>query len=390
LVGALPKPGDSRLLAWRLAGYYGAVFALGGVVLPFWPVWLDARGLTRAEISQLLAAGTLARLLATPLIARLADHTGARKRLIVGLTGAALACWSLFPAVAGFAALLALSMLAQGCSAAAMPLVEDATLGAARTRGLDYGRIRLAGSVTFLLASFAGGLWLTGRAPDAVLVLIVGLSALTVGAALLLPDSRTAERLSIRFVAGLGSVLGKPDLRLMFLASGLIQASHMVYYGFGTIHWRAAGLSDGFIGFLWAEGVIAEIVLFWYGGALARRLRPTGLMLLGGGLGALRWLLTGVVAAPLPLAAVQALHGFSFGATHLGAMHYLRERAAPGLTATTQGLYAALAMGVLGGLTMLAAGPLYAGLGGGAFAAMAALAGLGTALAAWLRARGDN
>jgi PPP family 3-phenylpropionic acid transporter len=305
------------------------------------------------------------------------------------LAGASFACWSLFPVAAGFLALLALSMLAQGCSAAAMPLVEDTTLGAVRAHGLDYGRIRLVGSLTFLAASFAGGLFLSGRPAGAVLGLMITLSALTFGAALLLPDLRPTESLTIQFVAGLGRVLGRRGFRRMFLASGLIQASHMLYYGFGTIQWRAAGLSDGFIGFLWAEGVLAEIVLFWYGGPLVRRLHPAGLMLLGGSLGALRWLVTGLTADPAALLALQLLHGFSFGATHLGAMHYLRDHATVGLSATAQGLHSALPMGALGGLTMMAAGPLYGALGAGAYQAMAALAALGAALAWRLRTAGD-
>jgi MFS transporter, PPP family, 3-phenylpropionic acid transporter len=359
------------------------------VLLPFWPSWLAARGLTRAEIGMLLAAGMAARILAMPLVSRLADRTGARKRLVMVLAGASFACWSLFPVAAGFLALLALSMLAQGCSAAAMPLVEDTTLGAVRAHGLDYGRIRLVGSLTFLAASFAGGLFLSGRPAGAVLGLMITLSALTFGAALLLPDLRPTESLTIQFVAGLGRVLGRRGFRRMFLASGLIQASHMLYYGFGTIQWRAAGLSDGFIGFLWAEGVLAEIVLFWYGGPLVRRLHPAGLMLLGGSLGALRWLVTGLTADPAALLALQLLHGFSFGATHLGAMHYLRDHATVGLSATAQGLHSALPMGALGGLTMMAAGPLYGALGAGAYLAMAALAALGAALAWRLRTAGD-
>jgi len=131
-------------------------------------------------------------------------------------------------------------------------------------------------------------------------------------------------------------------------------------------------------------------VLFWYGGMLARRLQPSGLMLLGGGLGALRWLLTGLTAEPAALLALQALHGFSFGATHLGAMQYLRDRATAGLSATAQGLYSALPMGALGGLTMMAAGPLYGALGAGAYQAMAVLAALGGVLAWRLRATGER
>jgi PPP family 3-phenylpropionic acid transporter len=378
-----------RRPAWRLAGYYGAWFGLGGVLLPFWPSWLDAHGLTRPEISLLLAAGMAARILATPLITRLADRTGERKRLIVLLTAMSFTCWALFPWAGGFAALLALSMVAQGCSSASMPLLEDMTLGAVRARGLDYGRIRLAGSITFLAAAFGGGLWLAGRAPDDVLGLMIALAALVVGAALLLPDLRPTEPLTFQFFAGLRRVLATRGFRIMFLAAGLIQASHMLYYGFGTIQWRAAGLSNGFIGWLWAEGVIAEIALFWYGARLLRRLHPAGMLLLGGSAGALRWLCTALTVDPAMLVALQVLHALSFGATHLGAMHFLREHVTPGLSATAQGLYSALPMGLLGGLTMLASGPLYGALGAGAYVAMAVMGAAGAALAWRLRAVPD-
>jgi PPP family 3-phenylpropionic acid transporter len=172
----------------------------------------------------------------------------------------------------------------------------------------------------------------------------------------------------------------------MFLASGLIQASHMVFYGFGTLHWRAHGISDGVIGWLWAEGVIAEIVLFWYGAPLLRRFRPAGLMLLGGGLGAVRWIATGLTADVTFLVGLQALHGFSFGATHLGAMHFLKDHARAGLSATAQGLHSALAMGLLGGLTMMGAGPLFGAVGAGAFQVMAVMAALGAVIAWRLQA----
>ncbi|HUA55692.1 MAG TPA: MFS transporter [Candidatus Sulfotelmatobacter sp.] len=374
-----------RRLVWRLASYYGAVFGAGGIALPFWPIWLQAHGLDRSHIGALLAAAMVARILAAPLIARVADRTGERKRLIVLLVGFSLACWCLFLVARGFWALLAVGVLAQGGTAAAMPLFEDMTLGAVRAHALQYGRVRFVGSVTFLAAALLGGLFLTGRPAGAVLALLIAGAAITLGVALGLPDLRPTRSLSVNLVAGLTGVLGRRRVQLLFLASGLIQASHMVYYGFGTIHWRAAGLSDGFIGFLWAEGVIAEVALFWYGAPLLRRVTPAGLILLGGGAAALRWLVTGLTTDPIALVALQALHGVSFGATHLGAMHCLRDNAPAGLSATAQGLHSALPMGLLGGLTMLAAGPLTGALGGGAFLAMAALAAAGMAAAGALR-----
>lgn len=42
--------------AARLSAFYAAIFLVAGIQLPFWPVWLAARGLTAREIGIALAA----------------------------------------------------------------------------------------------------------------------------------------------------------------------------------------------------------------------------------------------------------------------------------------------------------------------------------------------
>ena len=81
------------------------------------------------------------------------------------------------------------------------------------------------------------------------------------------------------------------------LAAGLIQVSHAVYYGFATLHWRAVGYSAGAIGWLWAEGVLAEIAAVRGAGTLLRRLEPARLLALAGALTALRWGLSALSAS---------------------------------------------------------------------------------------------
>src|SRR5205814_10592818 len=90
------------------------------------------------------------------------------------------------------------------------------------------------------------------------------------------PVEGVARIVGIRAVAG--------DLRfwIFILAASALQASHQVYYGFGTLYWRSLDFSDTTIGWLWAEGVLAEILLFWQGRRLLARLGPIGLMVLGG------------------------------------------------------------------------------------------------------------
>ena len=49
-------------------------------------------------------------------------------------------------------------------------------------------------------------------------------------------------------------------------------------YGFGSLRWLQAGYSEDAIGVLWAIGVVAEVILFAFGGVLVQRLGPVGLL----------------------------------------------------------------------------------------------------------------
>jgi len=177
------------------------------------------------------------------------------------------------------------------------------------------------------------------------------------------------------------------DQWVFLAAATVIQSSHAVYYAFGTLYWQRLGYSDAVIAWLWAEGAIAEVALFYFGAGLVRRCGPLLLMALGGSAAAVRWGATAFATSLPALVMLQPLHALSFGAAHLGAMHFLTRRTPPERAATAQSLYAATVNGVGFGLATLAAGALYAAFAGGAYVAMAALAGLGAALAAWLGRR---
>ena len=164
--------------------------------------------------------------------------------------------------------------------------------------------------------------------------------------------------------------------RFVAIAAAL-QASHQVYYGFGTLYWRSLGFSDAMIGVLWAEGVVAEIVLFWLGGRLLARVGPLGLMIAGGAAGIVRWGLMGLVPGLGAAFALQTLHALTFGATHLGAMNYLSRTVPPDAAASAQALYAGASSGIGSGLVMLGAGAAYAEFGGRAYLFMTALSALG-------------
>ncbi|HVC50701.1 MAG TPA: MFS transporter [Stellaceae bacterium] len=366
----------------RLAAFYAASFLIVGIQLPFWPVWLSGRGLDASEIATVFAAALWAKVAVTPAIGALADRLGGRRAVMVGLAATALGFYVALLPAAGFWPILWLSLAAGVAQSALMPLGDSITLAAVRERGFDYGRIRVWGSVSFIVAALASGLILAvlpGAAPgNRVLWLVLGGIVLLLGACLALPPAGSPLAATARWAALAGFAANR-RFWLFVVSASALQSSHQLYYGFGTLYWRRLGFSAPVIGALWAEGVLAEIALFWLGGRLTARLGPFGLMALSGIAGIVRWSLAGILPGLPAAAMLQLLHALTFGAAHLGAMMHLSRTVPPDAAASAQTLYAAVSAGLGSGLVMLGAGALYARFGGHAYLFMAGISALGLA-----------
>lgn len=369
-----------RGAALRLSGYYMALFAGVGIHLPFWPVWLADRGLDAAQIGMVLAATYLVKVAVNPVVGHVVDRRGDRRRPMVALAAATTLSFLLFPFTETFWPILLATILATGFWAGIMPVGETLVMATVHRHKLDYGRVRLWGSATFIASATLVGQALTVAPPAILSWLLLAALGVTTLACAALPDIRVP--LPQGGAPPLGPLLRNRAFLLFLGALSLNQAGHAVYYSFATLHWRAAGIGDGTIGLLWSEGVLAEILLFAFSGRVVRRLGPSGLIGLAAAGAVLRWTVLGLTTQVPLLAGAQLLHALSFGCAHLGAMHFIQRAAPTGMTARAQALYASVAMGAAPGAMTLASGWLYATLGGGAFLVMAAM-GLGAAVLAW-------
>ena len=373
---------DSRSDALRLAALHGASFAVIGVSMPFLPVWMESRALGPAAIGVLLAIPTVVRVLATAPLMRLADRPGGAFGLLVAGHGVTAVGYGLMLGAGDAVAIGALVALVALAQATIVPTGDLLTTEAVRANpGLNYGRLRVWGSLAFLATSLGGGVGLAVLPPDGILWSLVGLAlvALAVAAWAARPLARGGGE-AVPPAARLRLDLPRP-LVLAILACALIQASHAAVYAFGSIHWRALGFSGPVIGGFWAIGVVAEIGLFvGLGGAVGGGARGLGLVALGGAAAVLRF---GALALDPGLAAtvlLQAMHALTFAATHLGAMAALTALSPPGRRGAAQGAYAA-AVALAVALATVASGLIYRAAGPAAFAAMVPLALAGTALA---------
>lgn len=363
----------ARVIAARYAGLYAAQFFAFGVILPFLPAVLVARGLDATEVAAVLAAGSAVRLAAGPLGGRAADALGA-PRAVIALASVVGTLAALgFTLAAGFAWLMAVHVVLSAAMAPIVPLTDAMTVAATRTTRLDYGRVRAWGSIAFILAALLGG-QVVERAgvTGAVLLIAAGLAATTF-VALLLPAGARSARQGKRGLAAFAAPLRVPAFRWLLLVSALLHASHAFYYAFGTLHWEAAGLGAGTIGALWATGVLAEIALFLWGRGVVARLGPIRLSLVAATCGVLRWGSTALTADPLLLFPLQLLHAGTFGAQHLATMAVLARVIPPEAAGTAQTVHASLGPGLAIGVLTVLCGPLYERAGGYGYFAMAVL-----------------
>ena len=365
----------------RLSAFTAASFGVLGVHVPFWPAWLEHRGMSEVEIGTLGMAYMCARGIASPLWAHFVDRSGHRRGWLVAFTCASLLAFAPFELASGFAALLGVTLLFAAVHAPVLPLGENLLVLQARERGFDYGSTRLWGSIAFMLASWAAGWILDGGELGRTWWLVMGLLALSATSALRLPADPVEPRRAPQLFP-LGALFRDRRVLALLVGGGIVQAAHAMYYLFSTLHWEKAGISTATIGALWAEAVIAETVFF----ALARRVNERwserALMTSAVVAGTVRWSVLASSTEVVSIALVQWLHAFTFAAAHLAVIRKLQHVVPVQLSASAQSLYGALNIGAHA-VVISAITPLYASHGAVAYWPMIAVGLVGGWWAAW-------
>jgi MFS transporter, PPP family, 3-phenylpropionic acid transporter len=249
-----------------------------------------------------------------------------------------------------FWVLAPLNLIALTAQSALMPLGDTVTLAVSRSDGLDYRRIRVWGSVSFILGSLASGAALASSSAEQALPLVLSAFALLLMACLCTPQLRHPTGGS-RF-AGVRAFAGE---RRFWIFVVVASALHQVYWptmGRGCRCRNPAVLA----GSAPARPVWADRV----DGAWRRRGDPT---------------LEPI--EPMDRAAVHrcaaAAARLDIGASHLGAMYFRSRTVRPTASASAQSVYAAVSSGLGSGLVMPLADALYADYGRRAYLFMAAL-----------------
>jgi MFS transporter, PPP family, 3-phenylpropionic acid transporter len=317
-----PVPASNLTIRISATMLYAGLFIFTGAYAPYFPIWLDHQGFSKSELTTILGAPILIRMVAPPIMGWFAERYGIVVTLMVCHLTAAASIVFLF-LFDGFWPVLLVSSLVGFVLAPAAALI-DAALGYALNDrpAIAYGQVRSFGSVFFMLTNIGVGAALGMLIPNGLL--LVMLAGCLIAAATLPLSTRVLAIPKRRQATNSGETarpLPYVMIGLVALAAAFIQASHAFFYAFGTIEWQRLGVTDTGIGFAWAAGVLSEIVIFYVlGSRLQTASQALLLMILGSISGIVRWSIyaMGVPNDAWPL--VQLLHGANFGLTHLASV----------------------------------------------------------------------
>ncbi|UTW45766.1 MFS transporter [bacterium SCSIO 12696] len=374
---------------WRLSSFYFFYFAILGILAPYWPLYFQWLGFTAEQIGWQLGTVTACKIIAPNLWAWLADRSGQRLTIMrLGCLLALLFFAGLFFELSFFAMMAVLFGFSFFWNAV-LPQQEAITLNFLHGQTERYSLVRLWGSVGFILMVLLAGHFLAGEAiaylPAATALLLL----LTLVSSLAIP----ADKQWLKKAANRGfwrQILSRPAMA--FLLGGLLmQLGHGVYYSFFSIHLAALGYDAFTIGWLWALGVVAEVLLFLLMHSLLPRFGVKWLLVVSLLLASIRWLMIGHLAEQIAwLLVAQLFHAFTFGTFHSAAVEGVRKLFGAGHQSKGQALYSAVSFGLGGALGSIIAGQVWHMGAGFTFSLAAGVSVLGLAVIAfWYREKTD-
>lgn len=337
---------------WPFGVFFFAYFAYVGVFTPYLSLYLAELKFSIVEIGLLVSMLQVLRIVGPNLWGWMADRSDARITMFrLAALGAVLMFLPMFWArglVAMFAALIVLNLFVSGLT----PLSEALTL---RRIGADfprYGRLRLWGSVGYIVSVALGGV-LLDRLGIMSLPWLSMAAMLGVGwAAWHLYDVPHAH--DPQAPVSVRALLRQPTVLMFFATCFLMILAHGALYAYLSLYLEGLGYRKTTIGLLWALGVVSEVVFFYFQAQVMRRFAPGSLLIASFVIAAARFGIIGAWAQSLGwLVFAQGLHAITFGVHHAASLTLLRRWFSGRLAARGQALYTSVSYGLggtLGGL----------------------------------------
>lgn len=340
---------------WQFSGFYFFYFAFVGAFSPYFSLYLKNLQFSAQDIGILMSLLQVMRIFGPNVWGVVADRTTKKIRVVQIAAFIALISYMGLYWVTNFWPLFIILSIMSFFWSASLPIVESLTLSALGKQAGQYGKIRLWGSVGFIVAVLLLG-WLFDFYPlsiliDVILFLKIGIILFT----FLLPP--VENRVLVQDTESIWRILKQPTVLALMFACFFMSIAHGPYYIFYSLYLVDLSYSKTMVGVLWALGVIAEIFVFLWMSRITQYFDLKNILIFSFAVAVLRFLCIAWGAHALWLMIfAQLLHAFTFGTFHAAAValvhHFFRGKH----QAKGQALYISFSFGAGGTL-----GGLYSG-----------------------------
>ena len=354
---------SSHNLHWRLSRFYFFYYFFVGSFVPYWGIYLQSENFSPSSIGILLSLFQISRIVAPNFWGWLADHSGHRVKWIkltsfLGLIGFIGVFW----AKGFFWIFLVMSALSLFTSST-LPLAESLTLAHLATTDGHYSRIRLWGSIGFIVASLFLGYLIDLQGINILLWVLLITQAIIFFLSNTIPEAKEIHHKKNDL--SIWKIIKTPSLVALLIGCTLMVSAHGVLYNFYSIYLKEHGYSSATIGWLWAVGVICEIFIFMLMPKILRRYSLKKILLLSLFLGVIRFILIGASPNHFYLLLIaQMFHAATFGSFHAASIEVIAYFFKGRNQSRGQAIYNSVAYGIGGTIGGLGGGYLIQYLGG--------------------------
>ena len=354
---------SSHNLHWRLSRFYFFYYFFVGSFVPYWGIYLQSENFSPSSIGILLSLFQISRIVAPNFWGWLADHTGYRVKWIkltsfLGLIGFIGVFW----AKGFFWIFLVMSALSLFTSST-LPLAESLTLAHLATTDGHYSRIRLWGSIGFIVASLFLGYLIDLQGINILLWVLLITQAIIFFLSNTIPEAKEIHHKKNDL--SIWKIIKTPSVVALLIGCTLMVSAHGVLYNFYSIYLKEHGYSSATIGWLWAVGVICEIFIFMLMPKILRRYSLKTILLISLFLGVIRFILIGASPDHFYLLLIaQMFHAATFGSFHAASIEVIAYFFKGRNQSRGQAIYNSVAYGIGGTIGGLGGGYLIQYLGG--------------------------
>jgi PPP family 3-phenylpropionic acid transporter len=305
---------------WIVGSQYFLYFGVLGIFLPYFNLYCYHLGFSGFQIGALSALRSVALVLFALVWSALADHFQIRKPIYILCSFISTAIWVFYLYTVDFWVMLVITFFYGIFYSPIISFLEAFTMDVLGKGKKSYGKIRVWGSISFILTVIILGKIIDLYSINIILILILTGSILQAVISTRIPDIQIEKQGAFSLKA---KALLKRRVIIFLFSAFLMLVSHGTYYGFFSIHLDNLGYESTFIGITWALASISEILVMVNSEKIFKRFSLENVLVFSFMVAALRWFTLFIARSPIVIMISQISHAVTYGTFHIASILYI-------------------------------------------------------------------